>query len=255
MMKKLLSLIALICIGIVSAHSQCVPGGFSTPGIYPDTITNLPHGTVGLAYSTVVQIVVPTDTATFVPQLGTTVLLDINYFHLTSVTGLPNNFSYDCNPADCKYPGGGNGCLLISSPSPQSQGTYPLVVNVTPNVSHSVLGTFDGASSTINGYEIVIDGTVGYSEVFNTNTFQVGQNVPNPFEGTTTINYSNPTNQEIELTVYDMLGKVIHSEKAMSEVGMNKFVFNSATYPQGVYMYTVSNGEKSYTKRMIVSGK
>lgn len=253
-MKKLLSLFVVAIFGVSAAMAQCTPTTETEVGIYPDTLENLPPAYIGSAYSTEIQIVMPTDTTTFVPQLGTTVTLGINYFHATGVDGLPSGFTYACNPADCKFPGGGTGCILLSGPALTAEATYDLVVHVTPNVNHQVLGDFDGPATTVEGYKIVAQ-PVGITEVFNTNTFQVGQNVPNPFDGTTTVNYSNPNIEEVEFTVFDMLGKVVHNEKTMSEAGMNKFVFNSATHAPGVYMYTVSNGEKAFTKRMIIAGR
>ncbi len=252
-MKKLLSLFVVAIFGVSAAIAQCTPTSETEVGIYPDTLENLPPAYIGLSYSTVIQIVMPNDTTTDVPGFGT-LTLDINYFLADSVEGLPAGFTYACNPSDCKFPGGGTGCILLSGPALTTEATYDLVVHVTPNVYHSLIGDFDGPATTVEGYKIVAM-PVGVTEVFNTNEFQVGQNVPNPFEGTTTINYSTPINEEVELTVFDVLGKVVYQEKAMSEVGMNKFVFNALSHSPGVYMYTVSNGEKAYTKRMVIAGR
>lgn len=253
-MKKLLSLVAIVAFGTAAYAQTCTPdANLTDPGIYPDSATGLPHATVGVAYSETIQIVMPTDTTTDVPGFGT-LTLNINYFRADSVHGLPPGFDYACSPSNCEFPGGGNGCISLYGPALSSTGTYDLTVFVTPNLNHSLLGDFDGPVSEITDYSIVVDQDAAV-EVFNKNTFQLGQNIPNPFSGTTTIKFSHPSIQEMTFVVYDMLGKVVHQEKFMSEIGINDFKFDALDLNSGVYMYTLNDGNKSFTKRMVVSAK
>ena len=73
-MKKLFLFFILFAANIY-VSGQCTPDSSIThndPGIYPDTIVNLPHATIGLAYVASIQINVITDTV----YLGFTVPVD-----------------------------------------------------------------------------------------------------------------------------------------------------------------------------------
>lgn len=257
MKKTLLFFVAMLSIGIIGAYAQgCTPNqNLTEPGIYPDSAQGLPHACHNASYATDIQIVMPTDTTTDVPGFGT-LTLNINYFQIDSVSGLPPGFDYVCNPSNCRFPGGSNGCINLFGPELGTSGVgdYPLVVYVTPNLNHSLLGDFDGPQSTIDDYSIVVDICDGV-EVFDLANFQLGQNIPNPFSRTTTVRYSHPSVEEMTFVVYDMLGKVVHQKKFMSEIGMNEFNFDATGLNQGVYMYTLSDGKQSYTKRMVISAK
>lgn len=150
MIKRILCTIAIVSFAEV-VLSQCVISPITTPGIYPDTTTNLPPATVGTPYGTDIQVVVFEDTVVS----GTTVVVtDIT---VNSVAGLPSGFSYNCNPVSCVFPGGGNGCVWLSgNPTAGQVGTYNLTVNVT---LHGVVGGFIpvSQSSTVQGYRIVIN--------------------------------------------------------------------------------------------------
>lgn len=151
-MKKLLLFTALAFSSLLT-NAQCTPDPTITdPGIYPDTIVNLPHAYAGAAYSTVIQINTLTDTT--VAQ-GNVVVDDIE---LDNVTGLPAGFSYVCNPANCVFPAGQTKCMVVNGTPPYSPpGVYELIINVT---LHGRLFGFIPVSqpSQMLGYKIVILG-------------------------------------------------------------------------------------------------
>jgi hypothetical protein len=96
---------------------------------YPDTITNLPHAIVGVPYSTVIQVKVLTDTNTFYQGLPIHACFDS--IVITNVSGLPPNYTFSCTPPSCGFPGGGDGCILLSGPAPTSGQLgmiYPIMV-------------------------------------------------------------------------------------------------------------------------------
>lgn len=150
MTKTLLYSLAILLL-TNTAYSQCTIAPIAIPGIYPDTTTNLPPATAGTSYGTDIQARVFEDTVV----AGTTVIVtDIT---INNVAGLPSGFTYTCNPSNCVFPGGGNGCIWLSgNPTAAQVGTYNLTVNVT---LHGVVGGFIPVSqaSTVNGYRIVIN--------------------------------------------------------------------------------------------------
>jgi hypothetical protein len=99
---------------------------------------------------------------------------------------------------------------------------------------------------------MMIEGTLGLTE--NVNGLSVAQNMPNPFRGTTEINYSlNKAVDAVELTIYDVAGKKVKEVKE-EQVGAGKHFMkvNSAEMAAGVYYYTLKAGETSVTKKMVV---
>jgi len=83
--------------------------------------------------------------------------------------------------------------------------------------------------------------------------FNLAQNYPNPFNPTTTITYSIPEQEFINLKVYDALGKeIIDLVNEEKEAGQYSFDFNAENLPSGIYFYTISAGKNTYTKKLLL---
>ena len=83
--------------------------------------------------------------------------------------------------------------------------------------------------------------------------FSLSQNFPNPFNPTTTINYTLPKNSEVKLTVYDALGCKIETLINKNQLpGNYKVTFDASQYPSGVYFYRLTTDGFSETKKMIL---
>ncbi len=80
--------------------------------------------------------------------------------------------------------------------------------------------------------------------------FQVYQNFPNPFNPSTKIGFSVPTDGFVTISVHNILGERIDEKTSYLAAGnymLNWFSKGSA----GVYLYTITFGNKSFTKKMI----
>ena len=83
--------------------------------------------------------------------------------------------------------------------------------------------------------------------------FEVSQNYPNPTSGTTSIavTLNNPDN--INLKVISLTGQLVYeASKGNASIGTHKMDIDASILNSGVYFYTVSVGDKSITKKMIV---
>jgi len=150
-MKNILLSAFALMLTLSQAQAQCTPDvSITTPGIYPDTITNLPLGTVNVFYDTDIQLRILTDT-TIAPGLDVTVI-DIT---VDSVGGLPAGFSYACNPVNCVFEAGTNGCIRLSGTNANA-GVYDLSVYVTFN--GELFGFPVSAPAIISGYRIELIG-------------------------------------------------------------------------------------------------
>jgi hypothetical protein len=83
--------------------------------------------------------------------------------------------------------------------------------------------------------------------------FTLGQNVPNPFNPTTTISYSMPETGMASLKVFDVAGRMVATlVDGMVEQGAHSVVFDAGNLTSGVYFYTLQAGASSETRKMVL---
>ena len=87
-------------------------------------------------------------------------------------------------------------------------------------------------------------------------TFVLAQNYPNPFNPTTTINFQLPSNEFVELKVYNQLGQEVRSlAKSNYEAGSHSIVWDGKnnsgnSVASGVYIYRIKAGKYSKSLKM-----
>ncbi|MEQ8525277.1 T9SS type A sorting domain-containing protein [Gracilimonas sp.] len=81
--------------------------------------------------------------------------------------------------------------------------------------------------------------------------FNLGQNYPNPFNPSTTIGYSLPEPAEVEIKVYDMLGREVKTlVNDFRNAGQHKVTFDSGNLSSGIYIYKIRAGNYTNSKKM-----
>lgn len=81
--------------------------------------------------------------------------------------------------------------------------------------------------------------------------FSLSQNYPNPFNPTTKINFTIATAGQVTLKIYDMTGKEIKTlVNEVKNPGFYTLDFNGANLSSGIYLYKISTGSYSETKKM-----
>ena len=83
--------------------------------------------------------------------------------------------------------------------------------------------------------------------------YELGNNYPNPFNPTTTIEYAVPVSGQVKLAIYDVLGREIATlvDQPM-EAGRHKVSFEALDYASGVYFYRLQTAERTITKKMML---
>lgn len=99
------------------------------------------------------------------------------------------------------------------------------------------------------GYKLTVNIT-GIEEI-NQKGFALGQNAPNPFNGTSVVEYQlvKPAS-EASFKVSDVMGREISNEKVATEIGKHSIELKN--YASGVYYYTLTVDGNAITKKMIV---
>lgn len=235
----------------IFASAQCTPDPqYVGGGIYPDTITGVADAIVGQPYNQLMTIITPPDTV--VSGFSAT----IDSINLTNVTGLPPNFTYTCNPASCSFPGGSTKCAEVYStidPTVLDIGFYPITFEC---ISYATVPILGGTTLTFvtGGYAIeIVDNTTSVIYQFNNQTFELKSPFPNPVTNQAEIQFISGKSDDIVFRIYNLLGKQVYLREIRTNRGINSIDVNTTAFPAGIYMYSINNGEKVLTKRMIVA--
>jgi len=99
---------------------------------------------------------------------------------------------------------------------------------------------------------------VEIGESFIPNVFALHQNYPNPFNPVTTLRYDLPEDALVNITIYDMMGRVVSnlvsSQKNAGYKSIQWNATNDAGQPvsAGLYLYTIQAGQFRHTKKMVL---
>lgn len=83
--------------------------------------------------------------------------------------------------------------------------------------------------------------------------FAVFQNTPNPFNPSTTIEYTLPEDSFVTLSIYNVTGQRVTVLKNEHEpAGIHSVTWDAGALPSGMYFYTFKTGNHSVTKKMLM---
>ena len=83
--------------------------------------------------------------------------------------------------------------------------------------------------------------------------FRLGQNYLNPFNPLTTIVYELPVANDVDLSIYNLLGqKVATMVEGKQTAGEHKIIFNASHLASGIYIYRLQYNKQSLSKKMIL---
>jgi hypothetical protein len=232
-MKKLFTLFTAIMALSIAATAQNVCTVDNTNmqfGITPND-TTAPHIIRGVLFDTVAQIYVPT-TVTYGAYTAT-----VDWLNIDSVTGFPTGITYTRNPgtSDTIY-GGGHSCFLISGTTMDTVGVYNL--KFYGHVKVTVFVVIDTTLSLSQlggqfGYFLTVDGGAAINNIGS--NFNSALNVyPNPTSGKFDLTLSNIDNVNGELSVYDMTGRRVFTQK-VEAAGFYNTSIDLSGYAKGLY--------------------
>jgi len=247
-MKRTLLLFSLFAIFTVRAIAQCSPAIVGNAGVYPDSATNFMAAQQGVAYNQLITIKVPNDT--IVPIFDN---VTFEKFVLNSITGLPQGLSYACSPSNCEFPGNATNCAVITGITNDPPGIYNLTIKVTPWIIF-IPGTAAQAyqQEVLTYYKIVVT-PANSTQSLNPNTFSVSQSTPNPSDKACDIYYTLTNKADVEIRLMNAIGKEVQRIKTNGNLGTNKYELNTENLAQGIYFYSLFNGQTTVTKRLVVN--
>ena len=106
--------------------------------------------------------------------------------------------------------------------------------------------------------QIDIDGTFEYSDIVEANLgtpeqFELDQNFPNPFNPTTSIRFNLPTDSNVKLNVFNVLGEEV--AELLNEniiAGYHSVDFNASHLNSGIYFYKLETNIYTQIRKMML---
>ena len=277
MNKQLLTLFTALFFATASwAQSNCTPN-FAAPcdmpdpnyGICPDSTDNLPNGTPGQSYTVTLSIKIPASIVyqgqnVNLTKLGVTdVQVKKNWtgaYGALSTRGLSylgsgtnqssNPFGQPAVTNNCLWNAPSDACVVLTgTPSGvTTSDTLYFIIKSKANVGGLL---WSDAPDNID-YRISFAATSGLKPVVS-QKFEMNGNTPNPFNDKTTITFNAPKAGNVELKVYNLLGKLMFSETIAAVPGENNYLFKNTSLIDGVYIYSLNNGVATLSRKMIVA--
>ena len=83
--------------------------------------------------------------------------------------------------------------------------------------------------------------------------YALSQNFPNPFNPTTSIEFSLPKSDYVTLKVYNMLGEEVATLVSdRLTAGNHRYIWNAIDFPSGIYYYKFKAGEYVQTRKLVL---
>jgi len=155
----------------------------------------------------------------------------------------------------------GNGVVTMSYASNEAvtAGTnevlFTLVVKANRNMNVSEMLSLNSAVTAAESYNSDLAvGKVGLEvRTAPVAGIELFQNEPNPFRGQTTVSFMMPEAAKAKLSIYDVTGKLVTVRNIEANKGLNSEVFTKEQLGvAGVMYYTLTSGEFTATKKMII---
>ena len=251
-MKNIVIISLVMLLPLMNFHEiygQCIPDATGCvdvllPGeICPDT---LPPGELGVEYNQTVTIWPPA--SYFIEEFSTTIT--IIKIQIISVDSLPPGLGYEVNAEDL-YPDTAY-CSLISG-TPTDTGLFSVVITVQPYIINPFgIDTIMWEPQSNDTSVFIRINSPSNIDDSNYEKFYVF-NESNPFSVKTRIGFVTLAPGEVELYIFDILGKLVYNEIIVAKRGRNYFDFTGENLISGIYIFSVKNNENTYSRRLVKS--
>jgi hypothetical protein len=108
-------------------------------------------------------------------------------------------------------------------------------------------------NDTITVKRTAVEGSnIGIFSAESMKGFTLGQNIPNPANSSTRIDYNIPEAGEVIFYVHSVSGQLLYSKTIEASSGTNSIELNTTTFAAGVYIYSIAYKGQRLLKRMSV---
>jgi len=272
-MKKLsflTLLLSIYCFTVSAQVWQCTPDTtFVDPGLYPksDSLDCIIQG----------QNI---DVSIYFKNFTTISGLTITTLKIDSITNLPCGARYAVNDPDRTYGTGESGCVQVVGLTNDAVGQYKLGIYVTLDIVG--IGVVQGEAGALAAqfsapdfsYYVrvkasqaapcpAIDTTnaggitascvnVDYTVVKEIQSISQLTVMPNPFTSSAVITFNSALSGSYKAILTDVVGKEVETTDLDIFTGSNRINLDRKNLSSGMYFYTITNGNESITKRLVI---
>ncbi|MEX0609570.1 MAG: T9SS type A sorting domain-containing protein [Balneolaceae bacterium] len=140
------------------------------------------------------------------------------------------------------------------SSAPQSFGNYGAVVSASDEFVLVSSPFIDRDNMTNAGQVHFYSNLVTSKEevVESIRTYELFQNYPNPFNPSTVISYQLPVNSEVQLEIFDLMGRKVATllDGEMKPAGKYDITFDARRLASGMYIYRLKAGNFRVIKKL-----
>ena len=150
-------------------------------------------------------------------------------------------------------PVSGSGTFIKINAKSKAEGSSPLTW------AKSDLNTYNATTGVEGKLQVqTTDGQVTVSKSTSSepgmelpSALKLHQNMPNPFNPSTRIDFEIPASGRVQVTLFDLLGRQINTLVDSSlPAGTHSIDFDASGLPSGIYLYTLTTGVGSLTRTM-----
>lgn len=265
-MKKIYSVVFLLMWSVLAA-AQCSTEDYSFGtaefGVSPDPALgeSFEVGVLGQPYEDIIHLLIPTDPgdvdSTFA-GLGTIdslKLMSVMVMNGTDMVDISTiGLDFTCNnggdsPDPCTFLAGNQYCADLFG-TPTVCGVFPLQI-----VIEGYLDSFIGSVTVpyvFENYTLVVECEVSVAEPARQEVMEL-QNVPNPANDYTKVIFNLARSGDVKLVVSNLLGEIVLTRSLEGKRGQNQFTLDTRSLNSGVYLYSITAGERKVTRRLVVN--
>ncbi len=124
------------------------------------------------------------------------------------------------------------------------------------NVTETTVFNSNDALGTINIPYVIeaINSSLGHIDSDGLAVgYKLDQNCPNPFNPITTIQYELPQRSDVQVTIYDLLGRDVTTlVSETQDAGYKSIQWDATNVSSGMYFYQIKAGEYIVTRKMLL---
>jgi hypothetical protein len=202
-------------------------------------------------------------------------------------TGITGSFSYPAGNPIRRLMANETGCLEISGTTSDPAGDYKIGIVVCVKINlfanplcgpaDSLVGQLSALVPNLPNFDFYLrvieaNGTcpdtnltgtsqsggvttvptanaVGIQELKTVSSFNI---YPNPITSNAVVSFVSSENGKYTAKMVDVMGKEVYTESVLINTGNNKFELNKGNLSAGVYLFTLSDGKSSLTRRVVI---